>query len=46
MSGMNIKIVNPNSIEVYNFRKEIICVDENSNEDYLKYDIKNNDQHQ
>ena len=43
MSGMNIKIVNPNSIEVYNFRKEIICVDENSNEDYLKYDIKNND---
>jgi hypothetical protein len=41
MNGMIVKVVDPNSIEVYNFRKEIICTDENSNEDYLKYDIKN-----
>lgn len=39
---MNVKIIDATSIDVYNFRKEIICIDENSTEDYLKYDIKNN----
>lgn len=39
---MNVKIIDANSIDVYNFRKEIICIDENSTEDYLKYNIENN----
>jgi len=42
MIGMNVKIVDANSIDVYNFRKEIICVDEKSIEDYLTDDIKYN----
>jgi hypothetical protein len=37
---MNIKIVSADSLDVYNFRKEIICVDENSDEKYLTQNIK------
>jgi len=37
---MNIKIVDADSIDVYNFRKEIIGVDEKSDERYLTQNIK------
>lgn len=43
---MQVKKINPNDIDVYNFRKEIICVDEKSDIKYLENDIdrKHNDE--